>query len=214
MSDKEVTTRIYETDRDQLNALSSKHGMKSAVILGYIIDKAVEYRILEEGWEKELAEKEFQQLLADTDIEFRKKVELRKVKAQIDAKMFVFKEWMKTLDNKDRKQFLDNVLGDMRGENFLDRLTNYQMFLIDGEKRLLPMDENGYPVISYVMIDEIIKCYRGFHIKNNRCNCRDWATCEHGKTSYENWLAVNGTALEQRRYLEEHSRTRRFERSR
>lgn len=206
MSDKEVTTRIQENHRDKLNDLSSKYGMKASVILGYLVDLALEYKMLDSGWEKTLAERELQDILADMDIEFRKKVELKKVTAQINAKMMVFKEWMRILPPNEKKQFLENVLGDIKGEDYLDRLTNYQMFIVDGEKRLYPMGDMGLPIIAFTPPEAIIKCMRGFHIENNKCECRYWNSCEYGKAAYENWLAVHGTHAEQRRYLEESSK--------
>lgn len=209
MSDKEVTTRILESDRTKLNDLSSRYSMKASVILGHLIDLGIKHKMLESGWESNLAEQELQEILADMDIEFRKKVELKKVTAQINAKMMVFKEWMKILPPNEKKQFLENVLGDTKTGDFLEKLTNYQMFIVDGEKKLYPVDESGYPLIPFVQLVNILKCARGFHIVNNRCNCRYWESCEYGKAAFESWLAEHGTPHEQQRYLEETSGFRR-----
>lgn len=212
MSDKEVTTRILESDREKLNNLSAKYTLKSSVILGFLIDNGIKYGMLEQGWQEKLAEDQLQETLADLDIEFRKKVELKKVDAQIKAKMMVFKEWLGVLDTTQKKQFLENVLGDTNSGDFLEKLTNYQMFIVDGLKRLYPMDDRGRPMIAFVQPDDLIPCMRGFHIQGNRCDCRYWESCEFGKQSYEDWLAVNGSPLEQQRYLEESERAARLAR--
>lgn len=201
--DKEVTTRITESDRDKLNNLSSKYGMKASVILGYIIDQAIKYNTLEAGWEGKLAEDKLADYLKDADLEFRKKVELLNIKAQISAKTMVFKNWMDILPPSEKRQFLENVMGARKGEDFLEQLANYQMYLIDGLKKLYPPEQDGYPSIPWISKVDIIKCLRGFHIANNRCDCRYWDSCEHGKAQYENWLAAHGSQQEQRRYLEE-----------
>lgn len=208
MSDKEVTTRIYEKDRDSLNSLAARYNMKASVILGHIIDLAVSHNMLDDGWETKLAESEFEELLKDADLDFRKKVELKKAQAQINAKMMVFKEWLGILEPKEKRQFLENVLGDTKSGDFLEKLTNYQMFLVDGYKRLYPVSEDGYPKIPYVSAAEIVVCTRGFHIVNNRCDCRYWNSCEFGAAAFEDWLGKHGTLAEQKRYLEEKNGSR------
>lgn len=208
----EKTTRITEADRDSLNDLSSRYGIKSSTILGHLIDYCIKYGMLDDGWETKLAEKELAEYLKDADLDFRKKVEIMNIKARINAQMMVFKNWLAILGPTEKRQFLENVMGANRGEDFLEKLANYQMFLIDGVKRLYPPDTDGYPIISYTQKGALIKCVRGYHIKNNRCDCRYWAECEYGAKAFEEWLAEHGSQLERQRYLEESTGQKYFRR--
>lgn len=204
MSDeKETTTRIYEKDRDKLNQLSSEYGMKVSIVLGHIIDIAKKYKVLDRDWIENLVQKEVSNYLKDQDVEFRKKLELKKLDSIQKAQMLIFKEWLGILEPTEKKKFLEDVMGVRRGADFLERLSNYQLFMIDGEKRLYAPDAEGYPEIPYTDKLDIIKCVRGFHIRLNRCDCRRWQECEHGAAAYENYLAANGSDLERKRYLEE-----------
>ena len=117
--------------------------------------------------------------------------------------MMVFKEYLKTMQPAEKKKFLENVLGDTSGGNFLENLSSYQMFIIDGEKKLYVPDGEGFPVIPGINRDRVVKCDRGFHIKNARCSCRYWRECPIGASQYEDWLSKFGTPKQQKQYLEE-----------
>lgn len=200
-----VTIRVSEETRDKINRIAEKTNMKVDAILTYLTGLNDKYDFFSVNWVKDLVEREVQEYLKDIDIEFQKKVELQKNKAVINAQMLVFKEWLSILERQEKKQFLENVMGANKGTDFLEKLANYQMFVVDGLKKLYPPDTDNYPQIPFVAKVDIVKCRRGFHIVNNRCDCRLWTECELGSGAYENWLAEHGTPQEQRRYLEESS---------
>lgn len=204
------TIRVTDEDRDEINRLCSLHGMSQEVIIGRLVGENKKYNLFENGWKRKLAESEFEKLLEDTDLEFRKKLELDKHRAILKAKMMVFQEYIKTLPASEKKQFLENVLGDVNSGNFLENLSSYQMFFIDGEKKLFMPDSEGYPVIPGIKRDRLIQCERGFHIENSRCTCSLWRECPHGSTKYEDWLGKYGTQAQQDSYLRETTGHRAF----
>jgi len=197
------TIRVSEETREEINRLCSFHNMAVDVVLGKLLNENQKHNFFEAGWSKALAEKEFQKLLQDVDIEFRKKIELDKHRAILKAKMIVFQEYIKTLPSAEKKNFLENVLGDVNSGNFLESLSTYQMFIIDGEKKLFMPDSEGFPTIPGINRDRLIKCERGFHIKNTRCTCEFWRECPVGATAYEDWLGKFGTDAQRKSYLEE-----------
>lgn len=207
MSEKEVSTRIYENDREQLNLMSNKYGMKASLILGHLIKKAVEYNILEEGWEAKLAESQLHDFLLEADLEYKKQFERDKHRAILKAKQTAFQELIKVMPVDERKSFLEQILGDPTNNgDFLDNLSSYQMFTIDGVRRLLAPDGEGGPIVPGIHPDNIIECERGFHIVKGFCKCQLWKICQIRKEEYEHYLATSGSREQQNRYLDRHDR--------
>lgn len=200
-----VTIRVSEETRTAINQIAEKTNMSVDAILTYFTSLNEKYDFFNVNWIKELVESEVAEYLKDIDAEFAKKIELQKNKAVINAQMLIFKEWMNTLDRQEKKQFLENVMGANKGTDFLEKLANYQMYVVDGYKKLYPPDQDGYPQIPFISKTDIVRCRRGYHIVNNRCDCRLWTECDLGSGAFEDWLGKHGTQAEQRKYLEETS---------
>lgn len=198
-----TTIRLSAETRDKVNQLTSKTNMSTDIVISFLIDLNERYNFFEDNWIAKLLETEIQEYLKDADIEFRKKIELQKNQAIIKAQMMIFKEWIDILEKPEKKLFLENVMGANKGTDFLEKLANYQMFVIDGQKKLYPPDQDGYPEIPFIPKGELLRCRRGFHIRNNRCDCRLWTECDWGAKQFEEWLSVHGTEQERKRYLEE-----------
>lgn len=200
-----VTIKVQEETRTAINKIAEKTNMSVDAIITYFCGLNDKYDLFNVDWVKNLVEREVSEYLKDIDAEFAKKIELQKNKAVINAQMLIFKEWMNTMDRQEKKQFLETVMGANKGTDFLEKLANYQLYIVDGHKKLYPPDIDQYPQIPFVSKTDIVQCRRGFHIVNNRCDCRLWSECELGSGAFENWLAAHGTQAEQRRYLEETS---------
>lgn len=211
MSDS-VTIRVSAETRDRINKLT-QYGTQD-VIIAYLLDQNDKYDLFKPGWARELAQDQLQDILSDADIEFRKKVEFANHKARLKTVQRVFDAYLKTLPLDEKRDWLENILGNTRSTNFLENMTSYQMFIVDGLKRLLLPLDDGFPRIPGIPRDRVISCDRGFHIINSRCECRYWNECELGSAQYEDWLSQYGTELQKKQYLEESTGQRYFVRSR
>lgn len=207
MSDKEVTTRILEEDRDKLNRLSEKYNMKASAILGHIIDQSLKYNTLDMDWEKALAENQLHDFLMDADMEYRKTFERDKHRAILRAKQTAFQEYIKVMPPDERKPFLEQILGDpATNGDFLDNLSSYQMYTVNGERKLLSPGEEGAPNMPGIHPDRIVTCERGHHIIGDFCKCLLWRTCELRASEYQNYIAVHGTEATKTRYIDRANR--------
>lgn len=205
LEDKEVTTRIMESDRDALNLISQKMGMKASLILGHLIDLAQRHGLLESGWEDRLAEARFHEMLLEADIEYKKGFERDKHRAILQAKQIAFKEYLKVMTASEKKTFLEQVLGETGGD-LLDSFQSYQMFVIDGEKKFLAPNPDGSPNIPGVSRDALIECERGWHMTGGFCRCNLWRDCPMRSEEYIDYLAKHGTESQRRRYLDRSAR--------
>jgi len=198
---KWVSLKVRQDTRDRINALTA-FGSQD-VIVNYLLDQNDKHNLFNPGWARKLAEDQLQEILSDMDIEFRKKVELENHKARLKTVTQVFQAYLKVLPLDEKRSWLENIFGDTKSGNFLENMTSYQMFLIDGQKRLLLSGDDGYPKIHGIPRDRLIQCDRGFHIINSRCDCRYWRECPFGSIQYEDWLGKHGSPFQQKRYLED-----------
>lgn len=196
-----TTLRVRGETKERVNALT-QYGTQDTIIQ-YLLDQNDKVNLFNPGWARKVAEEQLQEILSDMDIEFRKKVELENHRARLKSVQRVFDEYLKILPREEKKDWLENILGDTKSGNFLENMTNYQMFLIDGQKRLLMPVDDGFPKIPGVSRDRIISCERGFHIQSNRCDCRYWKECPLGEPEFLNWLGKYGSEFQRKKYLEE-----------
>jgi predicted transcriptional regulator len=204
-----VTIRIEESTREKLNNLASQLNMTHSVIIDYLIDKAIRYEMFQDGWEKALAQSEYQSLLDEDDRELRKRLEIEKAKRILSVKQKAFEKYLDVLEPVERRQFLEAILGSMKDGDFLDKLSNYQLFVVDGAKKLCEPDEMGRPKLIGINPELIIVCDKGYHVVGGWCQCSLWRSCPMRGPEYEKYLALHGTPTQQRKYIESQSRVTR-----
>jgi hypothetical protein len=195
--------RVSKETQERLKLLSKRKNMSYEIILSYMLDQMEKVNFFDEDWMDQVAEERLQHILSDADIEFRKSIEKDKHKAILKAKQRVFDEYLKILPTSEKRPFLENILGDINSGNLLENMSNYEMVIIDGYKRLCLFDKNGFPRLAGTPPAMLEECSRGFHTKNQVCNCYLWNECPSGKPQYENWLGQYGTEAQQLAYLEE-----------
>lgn len=209
---KWVSLKVRQETKDRINALT-QYGSQDTIV-NYLLDQNDKHNLFNPGWARKIAEEQLQDILSDMDLDFRKKVEFANHKARLKAVDRVFMEYIKILEPKEKKDWLENILGNTKSQNFLENMTSYQMFIIDGQKRLLLPDEDGFPRIPGIKKDRIQTCERGYHIRDSKCDCRFWKECPTGENQYVDWLGKYGTEFQKRQYLESQNPDDRFIRRR
>jgi hypothetical protein len=181
-------------------------------LIGFGVDAVIKYEMLDRNWIEKLLNERFKAMLEKHDISFRKKVELDKQRNLFEIQKITYKKYLNSLDDEGLQEFMKNNLKGINDGTYLENMSSNQIFSINGETKLFPSDEMGYPIIPRVSEKLIESCDIGFHIKNKRCRCEHWKTCPLGEKSYLVWLEKFGSNHEQNRYLEEMERERRLSR--
>lgn len=203
-----VPIRIAEDTRDKINSICEKTGRTQAIIVGYFVDLNETYDLLDPDWKTRIAQDEFKDLF-DNHVEAeRRALDLQTHRAMLKTKTDLLKEYVKTLPVEERRTFLETVLGDMKDQNFLDNVVNYQLFIIDGKRRACQPGPDGKPVLKGIDPSLIIPCEKGYHILEAWCECDSWRSCPMRSKEYEQWLIEHGSESDRNRYLEDQSRRR------
>lgn len=197
------TVRISNEDKDVLNRLCEKTNMAQGVVLGYLLECAIKFDMFDQNWIRKLTDADFLDRMQEHDIEYRKKVELEKFKTILNTKQKLIQEYLKIMPNAEKKAYIESALALGDGENLLDNLTSYQMFVINGEKKMLPPDGTGAPRIPGVAPSQLKQCPQGWHTVHDNClSCRVRRGCELRREERINWVAVHGTKEEQERLID------------
>jgi hypothetical protein len=170
-----------------LTSLAQTRKISINDIMGYLTDLLEKYDMLDPDWLEPLLEERMSEYMARHDTDLAKKLQMERTKTINKAKYFSFQEYVKLLDPEDRKAFLVNVLGDVNDESFLDNISNYQMFSIDGTPRLYQVDPEGKPVV--IDKQNLVSCMMGYHFIGNFCKCNKWRTCPIRKEEYLGYLS-------------------------
>lgn len=197
------SVRVDDETKAVIIDLCKKTKMNQGVLVGYMADKFKEYDMLDPNWLDLLVEKRFAEMLEEVDLSFRKTIEILNHKAVLKAKQLALKEWLGVLDSKQKKEFLENIMGNPSTTNFLDQISSYQMYVVNGSKRIIAPDKHGAPMVPGANPEDVINCDTGWHVKGAYCNCRLWRTCPIRTEEIQNWLAVTGTHREQEDYLKQ-----------
>ena len=195
------TVRVTDEDKKKIIDLTKKTKMNQGVLIGYMADKFEEYNMLDPEWLDVLVNKRFAEMLEEVDLSFRKTIEVITFKAVLKAKHLALKQWLEILPAKDKREFLENIMGNPTNTNFLDQISSYQMYVVNGGKRIVSPDKSGAPMIPGANNDQIITCETGWHVKNSFCNCRMWRTCPIRQGEVQDWLGQHGTTREREDYL-------------
>jgi hypothetical protein len=196
--------KLDDSDHANLVTLAQTYKMNMNVIVGYLIDMCSKYDLLDPDWIEPILEERIKDFLSSHDADLAKKLQIERTRTINSAKLTAFKKYIDVLEPEARKDFLENILGNVNDESFLDNISNYAMFTIDGTPRLYPIHE-GKPVIAGVTL---VACMTGYHIAGNYCkNCRKWRDCEFRKEEYQSYLSRIGsdTTPENRRIVESQS---------
>lgn len=209
MSKNTVTIRVNIDTRDKINEHAEKTNMSQPIIVGYLVDLLDQHDLFDPDWRNIIAQEAFSEVLDKQYEDERRQLSLATHKQMLKTKADLLKEYVRALDREERKTFLESVLGDLKSENFLDEIVNYQLFMIDGKKRACQPDKEGKPVITGVDSSLISVCERGFHVMGAWCDCDIWRRCPMRSKEYEAWLVEHGSEADRNRYIEDQSRVRR-----
>lgn len=180
--------------------------MYKNAIVSFLLDLNDKHDFFDADWQRRLALDAYYTILEENDIELKKKVELEKQKTIIKLKAEAFRKYIDFLQGEEKRQFLEVILGKNASANFLEDLSNYQLYVIDGQSRFLEPGPEGTPKINKVDPSKIVTCDRGFHVLGGWCNCNIWTTCPIRKPEYEEWLGLHGTESEKRKYIDSQSK--------
>lgn len=197
--------KVSEETHEYLTALSQSTKMNMGVIIDYLVDVQQEHNLLDPDWLETLLEDRMSDFIAKKDIDLQKKIEFERAKVVNRAKFEAFKQYLNVLEPETKKAFLENILGDVESEGFLDSISNYQMFNIDGLNKLCQLDETGLPIVPGVNMAQIIACDNGYHTIGGFCKCNKWRTCKIRSQEYLTYLSntdPNMSKAKTRRFVE------------
>ena len=128
---KTVMVRIRVEDKEILDDISEKKGMKIPVILSYLMEQAIKYSMFDEGWLEELTKVSLHQILLETDLDYKKGFEVAKYKAILKTQQMLIKEFITSMPSSERNSYIKNVLGDPNKDNLLEVLTTQQIYSVN-----------------------------------------------------------------------------------
>lgn len=198
-----ASIKIPIEDKEKIDLIAKQTNMNQSAIIGYLADQVIKYQMFEADWVERLLEARFSELVQSHDFQMRKEVELIKLKSVTRIREKFIDQRLKSMSSEDRIKFIDQVLGDPdRAGDIIERITSQQVYVVNGQNRMLEPNPDGLPRIVGIPPSQIVKCPRGFHTHLDDCRaCPDRLTCEVRKQLIIDWLAVNGTSRDQEEFI-------------
>lgn len=196
-----VNDKVHEI----LSEVSEQTNITLGDIVGYLTDLLVKYNLMDPDWLEPIIEESVKEYLTKHDLDLAKKLELERSKTINKAKLEAFKQYLNVLEPEIKKGFLENILGNVNDESFLDSISNYQMFMIDGVRKLFQVDTDGKPIIPGLNKEQLVTCMIGYHFIGNFCKCNKWRDCKIRNDEYTLYLAKTDPNMRKektRRYVE------------
>lgn len=175
--------------QERLTVLAQIHKIPVPELIAYFMDLNDVHNFLEADWIEKLTEDALRLELQKKDPEFAKKIELERAKTINKAKFEAFRQYIAVLDPENRKIFLENVLGNVNDETFIESISNFQIYNVDGTNRLYQVDEDGKPKIPGTNPENIVSCLMGYHIQGGFCKCNKWRDCGLRSQEYLTYLS-------------------------
>jgi len=174
--------QVGEDVHQKLIELSKKYSIKMVTIVSYLIDECDKYNMLEPDWEDQLLKVRMDEFKKKFEADLSKDLEKERVRSINRITHTLLTQYLKVLEPEQRKETIENMLGDLKHGTLLESLVDMELTTIDGKKRLVKMSE-GKPILG-VNPDKIIACNVGFHIKEMFCKCSRWRDCEIRSEEY------------------------------
>lgn len=188
---KQLTTksmRIRERSKQYLDRLCERKNLKQLDALDYLIGLAETYDLFDSDWKDRILEGE----LAEYKDKLAKKqdarIEAEKVKTSLKIKRDLLLKYIDSLEDQAKREFIESMMGEIKDPNFLDSLSDMDVVIVDGKRRLVKM-KDGAPMIATVNPDKIVVCETGYHIIDAFCQCKKWRECPIRKTEYVDFMA-------------------------
>lgn len=176
------------------------------VFLAFLLDQNDKYNFADSTWLDKAVAQRYSDISDNQDADMRKRLEIDRHRVVLKVKADALQLYIKDLKGDERKIFLEKLLGgNPQDPDFLDQMSSYQMYVIDGVKRLVEPDINGRPKFKGDPRDLIV-CDKGYHVRGSWCQCVLWKTCPIRSAEYEQYLIENGTEAERNKYLAERNR--------
>lgn len=201
-----VPVKVEKETRSLINKVGQKQNMTQAVVVGHVFDLNEKHDFFDGDWRLKIAEAEFSEVLDKRHDEERKALNIQTHRQMLKTKSDLLVLYVKALDKDSRRAFLEGVLGDLKSQNFLDNVVNYQLFVIDGKNRACQPDAQGKPILTGVDPSLIVSCEKGFHVLEAWCQCEIWRRCPIRQKEYESYLVEHGSEADRRKYLEDKNR--------
>lgn len=202
-----TSIKVKTETRDRINLVAQRLNMTVDVILGFLLDQNDKYNFVDSTWLDRAVAERYSNILDSQDSEMRKKLEIDRHRTILKIKSDALKMYVLTLQGVERKSFLEKLLGNPNDANFLEKMSSYQLFVIDGIKRFVEPDINGRPTFKGDPLDLVV-CEKGYHARGAWCECPLWRGCPIRSSEYETYLINQGTEAERNRYLQDKTRTR------
>jgi hypothetical protein len=181
--------KVPKDTHETLTNLAQSTKMTMGDIIGYLVDLCEKWDMLDPDWLEGMIQEKLDDFLSKHDIEFSKKLQLERTRTVNKAKLTAFNKYLDVLPPEARKEYLENILGSTGEENFLENLSNYTMFTIDGVRKFLEADPDGKPIVAGANMNNIVPCDNGYHFIGNFCKCGKWRNCRFRSKEYQNYLA-------------------------
>lgn len=192
MSETDKVIKVEAATHEALQKISESNSLPIKQVVGYLVDQCVKFNMLSPDWSEKLREQIRTETLEDVSDEkkMRNAIQLIQVKAVMSAKMKVFQTYIDSMEVEERKRFAEELMGIKTDDPaaFLDNLTAFQLFKINGERRFCRTGANGKPVIPLMHEADLTVCANGYHTAGGWCQCDLWRSCD---------LRLNEYALQQ-----------------
>lgn len=185
MSSKHLKIDVETHETLTFLSQASKLSMKD--IVAFFVKLGSKYHMLEPDWKDRLAEDLLSEYKKKLEIRFSQTFEKEKMKWKLKAKHGLLMKYVDTLDPDERKTFIEGLMVDINNPDFLDKIAEMEMVLIDGKRRLVRLEE-GLPMIG-VEPENLLMCEVGWHIKGRFCECKRWRECNLRSEEYLDYKA-------------------------
>jgi hypothetical protein len=164
--------------RSELEALAVEAKKSKTEVLEEIIDLAYAFKLHLPDWKervlKEYLESDEAKSERVLNLILEKTAGVKQIEHEFKLSEWMVKQYVLCFEDKEkRKEFIERWL---RGE--ID-LRNMRMVYINGKPEMVMLDKDGYPILADTPKENLVRCEKGWHIKNTMCDkkCK-WAECK------------------------------------
>jgi hypothetical protein len=189
--------------------------LNMGVLIGYALELIDTHNMLEPDWLDEAIAQGVKEVLKDApqkaDIKHSQDMQKIGTRTVLGLRSWAIKEIAQQLEGQDKTDYLLKLIGgDPTDPHFIDDMTNYQAYNINGSRRMLKNGPDAKPEIPGVHPSNIVACETGYHIKGRKCDgCNQWRECPIRKEEYLEYLMRTDPNMRQektRRYVENYQR--------
>lgn len=182
-TDNRKTIRVDAEVKEKIDKIAKTKHLKVKEIVRYLVDLTDIVDFFDVNWKDALIQDRLEEYKAKIQADFDERMEAKKLDYRLKVKRDLLLRYIDTMDPEDRREFIEERMGEINDPTFIDQLGNMDVVVLDGKRKLVRFVD-GTPIFAGIDSNKIIPCDVGYHVKDNFCQCKRWRECKVRSEEY------------------------------